>query len=183
MTENKSLRLRAKEFPDGPVEPSRGSGVISRNAGSNDASAVPWNTWWKCSYALVGLVLLGGCSTATQRQMRQADAALVRSREMSVIPDWNAALMAARETGDHVRRGIEARPIRSGAGGRKVDLRPLLAGFENGPIRQLETALQSRTAGAAAAAYPAIQSQCIACHLAMGKTQIKISPLVRLETP
>lgn len=115
--------------------------------------------------------------------MKQADAALIRSRELSLIPDWNAAMAEARETGDKVRRGIEARPVRPGVGGGKLDLRPLLAAFESGPLRQLEVALQSHDAPAAAAAYPAIQSQCVACHLMVGKTQIKISPLVRLGTP
>jgi len=125
--------------------------------------------------ALATIVLLAACTTLTQRQMKQADVALVASWQKSRQRDWDASLLAARQSAEHLRQGVEARPVRRGASGADVDLRPLLAALGAGPFRQLETALRSQDHLAAEAAYPIIQAQCTACHAALGKPTIQLS--------
>jgi len=48
--------------------------------------------------------------------MKQADTALILSQEKSLLPDWAASRAAAQAVQEHVRRGIEARPMRPIAG-------------------------------------------------------------------
>lgn len=126
---------------------------------------------------LASVLLLAACTTLTQRQMKEADAALVVSWQKSRASDWGGSLQAARRSLEHVRQGIEARPVRRGIGDADVDLRPLLAALASGPVRQLETALQSHNPVAAESAYPMIQDQCTNCHTVLGKPQIRLSKL------
>ena len=126
---------------------------------------------------------LSGCTTATQREMKQADTALILSQEKSLLPDWAASRAAAQAVQEHVRRGIEARPIRPIAGGVKLDLRPFLAAFEDGPLRRLDSALLANDRTAVKALYPVVQSQCNSCHAMIGKSDIKPSALITNPQP
>ncbi len=129
---------------------------------------------------LASVLLLAACTTLTQRKMKEADAALMLSWRKSRASDWDGSLLAARQSLEHVRQGIEARPVRRGVGGADVDLRPLMSALASGPARDLEIALQSHNPVAAESAYPMIQAQCTNCHTVLGKPQIQLSQLAHV---
>lgn len=81
---------------------------------------------------------------------------------------WDLASFYLRETDSHLRWTVRIRPVRSVRGGGTIDLQPLLQGIEESGFARLESAIESRDAGAFDAAYRQTLSECYACHRTAG---------------
>ncbi|NLT70707.1 MAG: hypothetical protein GXX91_08425 [Verrucomicrobiaceae bacterium] len=127
--------------------------------------------------ALVALIALSGCTTPTRQHMRIANVKLAESEQKMAAGEWTQATALAEEAGAEVKLGIEARPIRKGAGGGDLDMTPLFAAWLNGPHHELVSALGANQAERATAAFAATRQQCANCHIAVGRPTIPVSGL------
>lgn len=122
------------------------------------------------------IITLAACTTPTRQHMRVADTQLIQSQQKQVAGDWSGALALAQQASDEVKLGVDAKPVRSGAGGQDVELTPLLAAWVNGPHRELMSALSGKHTGRASAAFASTRQQCANCHTVIGKPDTKITP-------
>lgn len=124
------------------------------------------------------LLTLASCaSMMTGHRMKAADRKLGDTRSLQVEGRWDDAIAMAEKMHSSVSKSVDDQPVRKSASGAEVDLRPLLAAWENGPLKELDGALKAHDAKRAGLAFVAVHQQCANCHLALGKTDIKVTPL------
>ena len=126
---------------------------------------------------LLALIVLSACTTPTRKHMRLANSQLEQSQQKMAAGEWTEAIALAEAAGSEVKLGIEARPIRKGAGGGDLDMTPLFDAWMNGPFSELVSALGANQTEQATAAYAATRQQCANCHTAVGRPSIVISGL------
>ena len=83
--------------------------------------------------------------------------------------------MMARAMHSSVSNAVDDKPVQKSASGASVDLRPLLLTWENGAWKKMHSALKQKSAGNFAHAFARMKQQCSTCHLALGRTGIKIA--------
>jgi hypothetical protein len=97
---------------------------------------------------------------------------------------WELANFYLGETRNHLRWAVRIIPKRKDKAGREVDLPRILEAMENGPLKQLESAVKSKDAEHFVAAYKFSLENCYACHKASDKpylrVQIPTQPAVRI---
>lgn len=122
------------------------------------------------------LSLLTSCaSMLTQHRMKAADRKLVATRDLQAQGDWAGALAMAEALHSSVSKSVDDKPVRKSASGAEVDLRPLLLAWENGSMKPLSAALNQRSDTAFKTAWTGMKQQCVTCHAALGRTDIKIA--------
>jgi hypothetical protein len=91
--------------------------------------------------------------------------------------NWELAKFYVGETKSHLRWAVRIIPKRKDNAGQEVNLQAILEATENGPLAQLETAIQEKHKDRFVAAYKFTLETCYACH----KTSDK--PYLRLQIP
>ena len=113
-------------------------------------------------------------STLISHRMKAAHRKLLETPRLQQIGQWDEAQAMSARLKSSVSKSIESRPVQPGAAGTKVDLRPLLAAWENGPYADLQAALLKHDKPRSTAALTGLRQQCVNCHTVLGKTQIQV---------
>jgi len=125
---------------------------------------------------LLLLITLASCaSMMTQHRMKAANRKLLETQTLHSQGQWAEALVMANGMHSSVSKSVDDKPVRQSAGGAEVDLRPLLAAWENGPWTELSAALTQKDAPRFTRAFTSMKQQCANCHLVLGRTDIKIA--------
>ena len=91
------------------------------------------------------LTLLTSCtSMMISHRMKAAQRKLLETRRLEQAGQWPEALAMSEKLHGSVAKSISSRPVRPGAGGVQVDLRPLLVAWESGPFAELQAALKKQ---------------------------------------
>ncbi len=91
--------------------------------------------------------------------------------------NWELANFYWSETRSHLRWAVRVIPKRKDNAGKEVDLAPILEGFENGPLKQLQEAIAAHDKAAFEKTYRTSMETCYGCHKAADK------PFLRLQIP
>jgi hypothetical protein len=91
--------------------------------------------------------------------------------------NWGLANFYWAETLSHLHWAVRVIPVRKDNAGKDVDLRPILEGFENGPLKQLQAAIVARDREAFEKHYRTSLDSCYGCHKSSDK------PYLRLQIP
>jgi hypothetical protein len=91
--------------------------------------------------------------------------------------NWPLADFYFGETRQHISWTILIRPVRKGANGENVDLQPIFAMIDSGPLTKLRQSIDERDSEQFAASYRQTLNACHSCHIASGK------PYLRLHIP
>lgn len=129
----------------------------------------------KLSTLLLLLTLASCASMMTQHRMKAANRKLLETQALQSQGQWAEALAMANGMHSSVSKSVDDKPVRQSAGGAEVDLRPLLAAWENGPWTELSAALTQKDAPRSTRAFASMKQQCANCHLVLGRTDIKIA--------
>ena len=113
-------------------------------------------------------------STLISHRMKAAQRKLLETQGLQQAGLWDEAKAMAIRLQSSVSKSIESRPVQRSTTGTKVDLRPLLAAWENGPYADLQAALLKHDKPGATAALTGLRQQCVNCHTVLSKTQIQI---------
>ncbi len=113
-------------------------------------------------------------STLISHRMKAAQRKLLETHRLQQAGQWDEAQAMSVRLDSSVSKSIESRPMQRGAAGTTVDLRLLLAAWENGPYADLQVALKKHDKPRATAALVSLRQQCANCHTVLGKTQIQI---------
>jgi len=122
------------------------------------------------------LALASCASFINMHRMHAAQTKLQATRTLQQSGQWDAALEMAERMHSSVAKTIQSAPTQKSPGG-KVDLRPLLTGWESGPFAALKTALQKHDAKASTTAFSSLRQQCMNCHAVIGKADIKLKEI------
>lgn len=121
------------------------------------------------------LIALASCAgIMNHHRMKAAQRKMLETRTLQQAGKWDEALAMTERMNSSVSKSIISAPVHYAAGGTKVDLRPLLAAWTNGPLKDLNAALQQKDAGRSTAAFASLRQQCINCHTVIGKSQVQI---------
>lgn len=90
---------------------------------------------------------------------------------------WELATFYLSETKSHLRWAVRIIPRRKDKAGKEVDLQAILQATENGPLAQLQKAIEAKDGEQFAAAYKFTLETCYACHKASDK------PFLKLQIP
>lgn len=121
------------------------------------------------------LALLTSCtSMMISHRMKAAQRKLLETRRLEQAGQWPEALAMSEKLHGSVAKSISSRPVRPGAGGAQVDLRPLLVAWENGPFAELQAALKKQDSNRTNTALVSLRQQCVTCHSVLGKTDIQL---------
>lgn len=121
------------------------------------------------------LIALASCAgIMNHHRMKAAQRKMLDTRTLQQAGQWDEALAMAERMNSSVSKSITSAPVHREAGGAKVDLRPLLAAWTNGPLKDLNVALQQKDARRSTTAFASLRQQCINCHTVIGKTQVQI---------
>lgn len=124
------------------------------------------------------MIALASCtSTMNSHRMKAAQRKLLETRRLQQAGQWDAALAMADRMHSSVAKSITSTPTQKSPDGTRVDLLPLLAGWENGPFADLKTALHKQDSKRSTAAFASLRQQCVNCHTVLGKTQVQVSPI------
>jgi hypothetical protein len=129
-------------------------------------------------FILLSLVVaLASCASfINTHRMHAAQSKLQATRTLQQSGQWDAAWEMAERMHSSVAKTVLSAPIQKSPGG-KVDIRPLLTGWESGPFAALKTALQKHDAKGSTAAFSSLRQQCMNCHTVMGKTDIRLQEI------
>jgi len=97
--------------------------------------------------------------------------------------NWDLANFYWSETRSHLRWAVRVIPKRKDNAGREVDLIPILEGFENGPLKQLQAAIAAHDKAAFETTYRTSMETCYGCHKAADKPFLRPQIPARPETP
>lgn len=121
------------------------------------------------------LITLASCAgIMNHHRMKAAQRKMLDTRTLQQAGQWDEALAMAERMNSSVSKSIISAPVHHAAAGTKVDLRPLLAAWTNGPLKDLNAALQQKDARRSTTAFASLRQQCINCHTVIGKTQVQI---------
>ena len=97
--------------------------------------------------------------------------------------NWPLAEFYWSETLSHLHWAVRVIPVRKDNKGKDVDLRPILAGFENGPLHQLHETITAKDKAAFEKRYRQSLETCYGCHKASDKPYLRPQVPSRPETP
>ena len=97
--------------------------------------------------------------------------------------NWDLANFYWSETRSHLRWAVRVIPKRKDNAGQEVDLIAILAGFENGPLKQLQEAITGHDKAAFEKTYRTSMETCYSCHKAADKPFLRLQIPTRPETP
>jgi hypothetical protein len=97
--------------------------------------------------------------------------------------NWDLANFYWSETRSHLRWAVRVIPKRKDNAGQDVDLIPILEGFENGPLSQLQAAIAAHDKAAFEKSYRTSMETCYGCHKAADKPFLRPKIPTRPETP
>jgi mono/diheme cytochrome c family protein len=124
----------------------------------------------------LSVIALASCaSTLNSHRMKAAQRKMLDTRTLQQAGQWDEALAMAERMHSSVSKSITTAPMQKAVGGSEIDLRPLLAGWTNGPFAELKTALQKKDARHSTHAFASLRQQCVNCHTVLGKTQAQVS--------
>lgn len=124
------------------------------------------------------MIALASCaSTMNSHRMKAAQRKMLDTRALQQGGQWDEALAMAERMHSSVSKSVTSAPMQKAVGGSEIDLRPLLAGWTNGPFTELKTALQKKDARHSTNAFTSLRQQCINCHTALGKSQVQVSEI------
>ena len=128
--------------------------------------------------ALALMIALGSCASAmNSHRMKAAQRKMLDTRKLQQAGQWDEALAMAERMHSSVSKSVTSAPMQKAVGGSEIDLRPLLAGWANGPFAELKTSLQKKDARHSTNAFASLRQQCINCHTVLGKTQVQVSEI------
>jgi hypothetical protein len=110
----------------------------------------------------------------TKHRMKAADRKLLVTQTLQGEGRWEEAAVMAEKMRSSVAKSVSESPVRQGANGVEVDLRPLFAAWESGPFRELTAALQKQDAQRSKRAVASLKQQCASCHLVLGRNDIQM---------
>jgi hypothetical protein len=87
--------------------------------------------------------------------------------------NWALANFYWEETLSHLHWAVRVIPVRKDLKGKDVDLRPILEGFENGPLHQLHDAIAAKDKSAFERQYRTAMETCYSCHKAADKPYLR----------
>jgi len=87
--------------------------------------------------------------------------------------NWPLAEFYWEETRSHLHWAVRVIPVRKDTKGNDVDLRPILDGFENGPLHQLHDAIAAKDKTAFEQRYRTSLEACYGCHKAADKPYLR----------
>lgn len=87
------------------------------------------------------------------------------------------------ETLSHLHWAVRVIPVRKDNAGKDVDLRPILEGFENGPLKLLHDTIAAKDKTAFEKQYRASLETCYGCHKAADKPFLRPQIPDRPESP
>jgi hypothetical protein len=97
--------------------------------------------------------------------------------------NWPLAQFYWEETLSHLHWAIRVIPVRKDNEGKDVDLRPILEGFENGPLQLLRDAIVAKDKTAFEKQYRTSLETCYGCHKAADKPFLRPQIPDRPESP
>ncbi len=97
--------------------------------------------------------------------------------------NWDLANFYWSETQSHLRWAVRVIPKRKDNAGQEVDLVPILEGFENGPLKQLQAAIAAHDKAAFEKTYRTSMESCYGCHKSADKPFLRPQIPARPETP
>jgi len=97
--------------------------------------------------------------------------------------NWDLAEFYWDETLSHLHWAVRVIPVRKDLKGNDVDLRPILAGFEHGPLHQLHDAIVAKDKAAFEHQYRTSLETCYGCHKAALKPYLRPQIPERPESP
>jgi hypothetical protein len=97
--------------------------------------------------------------------------------------NWDLAEFYWDETLSHLHWAVRVIPVRKDLKGNDVDLRPILAGFENGPLHQLHDTIVAKDKAAFEHEYRTSLETCYGCHKAADKPYLRPQIPERPESP
>lgn len=128
-------------------------------------------------FLLSSLLALASCASfINSHRMHAAQSKLLATRTLQQSGQWDAALDMAERMHSSVAKTVQSAPTHKSPAG-KVDILPLLTGWETGPFAALKTALQKHDAPASTAAFSSLRQQCMNCHTVIGKSDIKLKDI------
>ena len=124
----------------------------------------------KTSLTLCLLILLTSCtSMMNHHRMKAAQRKMLATRTLQQAGQWEEALAMAERMQSSVTKSVTSAPKQKTASGAEIDLTPLLAAWEKGPLTELKSALQKKDATASTRAFTGLRQQCMSCHAVLGK--------------
>jgi hypothetical protein len=87
--------------------------------------------------------------------------------------NWPLAEFYWAETLSHMHWAVRIVPVRKDTKGKDVDLAPILEGFENGPFRDLHTAIAAKDKAAFEKQYRTSLETCYGCHKSSDKPYLR----------
>lgn len=128
-------------------------------------------------FLLSSVLALASCAGfINMHRMHAAQSKMQAARTLQQSGQWDAALDMAERMHSSVAKTVQSAPEQKSPDG-KVDIRPLLTGWEAGPFAALKTALQKHDAKASTATFSSLRQQCMNCHTVIGKAGIKLKEI------
>jgi hypothetical protein len=97
--------------------------------------------------------------------------------------NWELANFYWSETRSHLRWAARIIPMRKDNAGKDVDVQDLLAGFENGPLKNLQDAIAAKDKALFEDRYRSALETCYSCHKTADKPFIRPQIPSQPETP
>ena len=97
--------------------------------------------------------------------------------------NWPLAQFYWEETLSHLHWAVRVIPVRKDTKGNDVDLRPILEGFENGPLHQLRDAIAAKDKSEFERRYRSAMETCYGCHKAADKPYLRPQIPQQPESP
>jgi len=129
---------------------------------------------------VLSAVFLASCTHfINQHRMKAAERKMLDTRRLQQAGQWDEAFAMALRMQSSVSKAVTSAPKQKYVAETKavpwmVDLIPLLAAWENGPLTELKSALQKKDAGRSTAAFTELRLQCVNCHSVTGRSELKM---------
>ncbi|MBL9133565.1 MAG: hypothetical protein JNG86_20305 [Verrucomicrobiaceae bacterium] len=124
------------------------------------------------------MIVLASCSSMmNSHRMKAAQRKMLDTRKLQQAGRWDEALAMAERMRSSVSKSITSAPVQKSAAGTPVDLQPLLAAWESGPLAELKKSLQQKDSNRSTTAFATLRQQCVNCHSVLGRTQVLVSAI------
>jgi hypothetical protein len=97
--------------------------------------------------------------------------------------NWDLAEFYWAETDSHLNWAVRVIPVRKDNAGNDVNLKEILQGFENGPLKQLHEAIKAHDKAAFDTDYRYCLETCYGCHKAADKPYLRPQIPTQPESP